>query len=110
MRPLLCQLKALSSGSVSQTTIRPEAKMSSCPSASKKWKKIGNHCYIVTNETVAGPTAPGNCPSRYPGSHLAKIDSYDELLKLREFLNSTNHIGNHGVWVNKKLFYNFYCL
>jgi hypothetical protein len=109
MRPPLCQLKALSSGSVSQTTIRPETIMRGCPS-DPKWTKIGNHCYIVTNENVNGFDAPGYCPSRYPGSHLAKIDSYDELLKLREFLNSTNHIGNHGVWVNEKLFYNFYCL
>jgi hypothetical protein len=56
---------------------------------------------------VAGYDAPDVCPSRYPGSHLAKIDSNDELLKLREFLNSTKLIEDIGVWVNENLFENF---
>ncbi len=74
------------------TTIRPETEISGCPF---EWKKIYNQCYIVTDKAVMGFNAPAKFPSRSPGSHLAKIDSYDHRINNSSYYDELFVICNY---------------
>ena len=93
-RNMLCKIKAQPNGLISSSTIRPKTIPEKCHDG---WHKINNHCYIVPNQTVLGYNAPAFCPNRYPGSHLAKIDSYDDFQNLQSLLkiNYTNSFMKH---------------
>ena len=93
---MLCKIKAQSNGSMS-TSIRPEIEQENC---SRELYKINNHCYIVSNQTVTGFAGLAFCPNRYPGSHLAKIDSDDDFKELQNILTVNYNSSFRKIWVN----------
>ncbi len=94
MHNILCKIEAQSSSAL-VTTIRPGIKRDDCPDG---WHQINYHCYILVNQTISGSEAPVFCKSRYPGSHLAKFESYDDFLQLKNLLD--HNMTSKNVWVN----------
>ena len=96
-RDILCKIQAKPNGSIS-TTIRPEIKINN-HRCHAEWHKIQSHCYIVSKERIKGSNAPAFCPNRYTGSHLAKIESYNDFTELQKLL-SLKYPSNEGILVN----------